>query len=185
MSKLPHDWERELRETARELLDRANNIRRKVDRYCSPAQNALGSVSYSLSHYDPTFLAWAEFEYAIRERRSDRGHSRWSQGPRWNIMLDLFIQECRGKRVTVTGACIASLAPPTTALRHIQILEEVKMVVRARHPDDARSSYLTLTDKGRTAMRQQMAALIAACPVRATDEEWSGEGWKSRNRATR
>lgn len=65
--------------------------------------------------------------------------------PAWDIMLDLFISECDGRRISVTSACIASCVPKATALRVIKQLEKTDMVIRQRDPDDARRSYVRLS----------------------------------------
>lgn len=40
-----------------------------------------------------------------------------------DMLLDLFVRSCRGKQTTIHGACMASFAPPTTALRHLKNME--------------------------------------------------------------
>jgi hypothetical protein len=65
--------------------------------------------------------------------------------PAWDILLDLFVQQSKGKRVSVTSACIASRAPPTTALRWITSLIENGMLVRTEDSGDRRRAYLELS----------------------------------------
>lgn len=72
--------------------------------------------------------------------------------PSWDMMLDLYLNERRGKEVTVSSLCIASRAPFTTALRWIAKLEGKELVCRLPVPNDRRSSRMRLTEKGRMAM---------------------------------
>jgi hypothetical protein len=66
--------------------------------------------------------------------------------PAWLILLDLFTHRATGKLISVSSACIASLVPPTTALRYIRRLVELGMVQRSSDTADRRKVYLQLTD---------------------------------------
>ncbi|MDE8651201.1 MarR family winged helix-turn-helix transcriptional regulator [Novosphingobium album (ex Liu et al. 2023)] len=74
----------------------------------------------------------------------------------WDILLDLYISESRGRRVSLKSAAIASAAPPTTAHRWLAILEERGLVVRCRDLADARRIYIRLTQ---TAVEKMTAIL--------------------------
>lgn len=74
-------------------------------------------------------------------------HADLFHDPSWDIMLDLFVQ--RGlKRITVSSACLAAQVPPTTALRHLKILQERGLVDRTDNPVDQRSHFVALSEKG-------------------------------------
>jgi len=64
--------------------------------------------------------------------------------PGWDMMLALYLASIRGEFLTVTNVCDASDAPPTTALRWLDRLLELKMVRRRKHPTDARMVYIEL-----------------------------------------
>lgn len=66
--------------------------------------------------------------------------------PSWNILLDLFEARARGVSVSVSGACVGSGVPATTALRYITALVESGWVIRHPHPWDNRVSLVTLSD---------------------------------------
>ena len=68
--------------------------------------------------------------------------------PAWDMLLDLFIAEADGKRLSVTAACIGSAVPTSTALRWLVILEERGLVRRENDPTDARRVFLNLTSEG-------------------------------------
>lgn len=71
------------------------------------------------------------------------------QDPAWDILLDLYAAHLEGRSVSVSSACIASMVPPTTALRWITVLEKRGLVLRANDDLDARRRHLFLTDKAR------------------------------------
>lgn len=68
--------------------------------------------------------------------------------PAWDLLLDLFIAEVEGKRLSVTAACIGAAVPTSTALRWIVILESRGLVRRENDPADARRVFLHLTEDG-------------------------------------
>lgn len=67
----------------------------------------------------------------------------------FNLLIDMYVNECRNRRVTVGDACLAARAPQTTALRAIQTLVEGGCVERSDDATDNRRKLLSLTAKGR------------------------------------
>lgn len=65
--------------------------------------------------------------------------------PAWNILLDLFVHQHKGRQVSVTSACIASQVPPTTALRWINLLVDEGLIERVGDPADRRRALLALS----------------------------------------
>ena len=82
--------------------------------------------------------------------------------PAWDILLDAAIMEGRGKRVSVTSACLAADVPSTTALRYLSALEERGMLVREVDPLDNRRRFVKLTAKGKRLLKDYMGALVDA-----------------------
>ncbi|WP_167737355.1 MarR family transcriptional regulator [Sphingomonas parva] len=80
--------------------------------------------------------------------------------PAWNMLLDLFISAGQGRELSVSAACIGSLASYSTAMRYVNLLVDVGLVERKPDASDRRRSYLSLTDSGRAAM-----AKLLACPA--------------------
>lgn len=75
----------------------------------------------------------------------------------WTILLDLFISEFRGRKVSVTSACQAADVPATTALRWLELLQAKGLVTRTPVPTDRRVRHLWLTDKARSALIELLA----------------------------
>ncbi|MEA3013251.1 MAG: hypothetical protein QOD42_1796 [Sphingomonadales bacterium] len=82
--------------------------------------------------------------------------------PAWDMLLDLFLQQCLGRRVCVSSLCIASCAPSSTALRWIRALEEADLVERSRDPTDGRRVFVRLTAGGHAKIAGYLAAMT--CP---------------------
>jgi len=81
------------------------------------------------------------------------------EDPQWMVLLDLFLAECRGVRVSVSSACSASGVPGATALRQINRLEERGMVERCPNPKDKRSTYLELTPRSREQVTRYLLSI--------------------------
>lgn len=77
--------------------------------------------------------------------------------PAWDLLLDLFINACEGKRVPVTSACIGAAVPTTTALRWLAILESRGLVEREADNSDARRVFVRLTGHGQNSMSAYFA----------------------------
>lgn len=72
--------------------------------------------------------------------------------PIWNMLLDLTLARAELRRVSITSLCIASGVPSTTALRYIGIMGEKGMTARTPDTMDARRTWISISDKGATAM---------------------------------
>ncbi|MDB5707345.1 MAG: Transcriptional regulator [Sphingomonas bacterium] len=77
--------------------------------------------------------------------------------PGWDLMLDLYIAQASGKRVSVTSAAIGSGKPMSTGLRWVKLLIERALVIREADPYDGRRSYLRLTSTAFEAMEDFLA----------------------------
>jgi len=80
----------------------------------------------------------------------------------FDILLELYDAEFRGRAESVSSLCIASGVPSTTALRWIGTLEEKGLLSRKRDPHDARRIFVTLTDTAREAMQQLFSTAESA-----------------------
>lgn len=79
--------------------------------------------------------------------------------PAWDMLLDAAIMEGKGKRVSVTSACLAAGVPGTTALRYLAALEERNLLAREADPLDSRRKHVRLTAKGKRLLRKYFGAL--------------------------
>jgi DNA-binding MarR family transcriptional regulator len=80
----------------------------------------------------------------------------------WDMMLDLYVHNCRSSPVSVSSACIGSGVPPTTALRHLSCLVDRGVVTREPHPDDARVFLISLTPSFVEQVEQYLTKILAA-----------------------
>lgn len=71
-----------------------------------------------------------------------------STGPPLDILLDLFVSESIGRKVSVSDAALAGKCPATTGLRWVATLEEAGLIKRADDLDDHRRAFLSLTPRG-------------------------------------
>lgn len=83
-----------------------------------------------------------------------------SADPAFTMLLALAADEDRGRPTTVSDLTHASGAPPTTALRHLDRLAARGLIARTGDEVDRRRTLVTLTDAGRTALREAMAVLF-------------------------
>ncbi|OQW41578.1 MAG: hypothetical protein A4S12_08345 [Proteobacteria bacterium SG_bin5] len=80
------------------------------------------------------------------------------EDPAWDMLLDLFAAELEGARVSVSSLCIAAAVAPTTALRWIQRLTALGLLLRTPDPADGRRAFITLSGQASAAMRRYWAA---------------------------
>jgi len=67
----------------------------------------------------------------------------------WNMLLDLYVSEAEGREISVSSACIAAMAPQTTALRKIVNLERQGLIERTPDKWDGRRIIMALSAQGR------------------------------------
>ena len=101
----------------------------------------------------------AEALHRDRRRRARHLPSRLLGEPAWDILLDLYAAACKGKPVSVSNACLAADAPPSTALRWLHHLAVEGLVERVPDASDARRHFVRLTEPGLA----QMTAYFSGC----------------------
>lgn len=117
---------------------------------------------------------YAERRYRSAMKRIDAFPGAPLTDPAWMMMLDLFIKQARGHRVSVSSACLASNGSSATALRYIQLLIKRGIMVRTEDMWDQRRSWLALTESARDRIGNLLLKEIepaSAVPVRAVDVE--------------
>lgn len=72
--------------------------------------------------------------------------------PAWDLLLEAYVAQLDQRKISVSGMCCAGGAPATTALRHLQKLEQQGWLVRRTDPYDGRRSWMELSAVGNAAM---------------------------------
>jgi hypothetical protein len=74
--------------------------------------------------------------------------------PVWDVMLDLFIREMNGFRVSLDHLSLEGDTPAAAVYRAVEILAERGLVERAQDRFDARVVWLSLSGKGKQGMTE-------------------------------
>lgn len=77
--------------------------------------------------------------------------------PAWDMLLDLFVMQACGRKVSVISSCIASGSPQTTALRYLNKLEDGGLISAMPDPFDRRRRLIELTPSGMDLVREALA----------------------------
>jgi len=77
--------------------------------------------------------------------------------PGWDLMLDLYVAQASGKRVSVTSAAIGSGKPMSTGLRWVKLLIEHGLIPRGAAPLGGRRAYPPLTETALDALEDFLA----------------------------
>ena len=117
-----------------------------------------GNASLDALGEDREVLVLAKAAHDDRQIRGTYFRSDLFGEPGWDILLDLFIQQRVGRRISVTAACIGSGAATTTALRYLNLLIEDGLIHREDDPNDGRRSWLKLTPEAVEAMTEYLKA---------------------------
>jgi hypothetical protein len=97
-------------------------------------------------------LLVANWIYSGRQDRPGVDDTRLFGEPAWDMILDLYIHQAKGRPTSITAACIGSHAPATTALRYIDLLCELGWVEKIPDDNDRRRSLLALTPSAKERM---------------------------------
>jgi DNA-binding MarR family transcriptional regulator len=118
---------------------------------CSPAE-LLERVSRLLGDASPEVrrrrVILTEFVSRIRRlrvRRNELFEVPLFRDPAWDMLLELFVASERGEGLTVTSLSHASGVPLTTALRHLQRMEEFGLIFREGDRKDNRLTVIRST----------------------------------------
>ena len=111
-------------------------------------------------HVDPDYLIrMAHAVLAARRLRARHFSEQLFREPAWDMLLDLFIQEAKGRRSSIKSVCVAACVPPTTALRWVVWLENAGLIVRNNDQRDGRRVFVSLSPAGHEAMRDYLREL--------------------------
>jgi DNA-binding MarR family transcriptional regulator len=79
--------------------------------------------------------------------------------PAWDILLDLYTAEAKGKHVQITSLAVAARVPHSTAIRWAGIMTRAGLLVRQKDPGDARRIHISLSLSARELMRDYFEKL--------------------------
>jgi DNA-binding MarR family transcriptional regulator len=111
-----------------------------------------------------TQVELAEKLLADRRRRAEIFNPAMFGEPAWELLLTLFVMDRQGSRLTIGRLAQVAGTKLTTALRWLDYLEDQMFVRRERHPTDARTAFIELTDKARDALDLYLSGTPAAIP---------------------
>jgi len=97
----------------------------------------------------------------------------------WEILLDLYVSERQGERISLTALGGSAGVPLTSALRRIQELERNGMISRIPDQTDKRRVAAHLTEKGREAVQAFIRSYANSCsddgsPMLLEERNWPG-----------
>ncbi|WP_313809027.1 MarR family winged helix-turn-helix transcriptional regulator [Sphingobium sp.] len=81
----------------------------------------------------------------LRRRRDRLLGSELFADPVWDMLLDLFVNTDTQRNISVSSLCIAAAVPPTTALRHMAVMERRGIIEKRKDPHDDRRVFIILT----------------------------------------
>lgn len=99
--------------------------------------------------------------YAMRRRRDELFGRHYFPDPRWDMLLFLYMARNERRRASITGACLASAVPSTTALRHIGLMRADGLLEREPAGFDGRLSWLELSPDAYAKVDSLMERLLA------------------------
>lgn len=107
-----------------------------------------------------TLAARAHEEFQTRRRRIKVfGQAMFGEAA-WDMLLALYVMDMSGPRHRVGDLMRLAGAPTTTANRWLGYLLTHGLVCREPHPTDARTGFVSLTDKGRTKMDEYLSGTL-------------------------
>jgi hypothetical protein len=80
--------------------------------------------------------------------------------PAWDMLLDLFRCELRGRRLSTSDLCLGAGVPGTTALRWISAMVQKGVLIREPDRFDGRRVFIKLAPDASAALRRYFAEII-------------------------
>ena len=77
-------------------------------------------------------------------RRQLLGSSELFGEPAWDMMLDLFVHEGEGRRMSMSSLCVSAAIPESSAMRLAQRLCDAGLLLRLSDPADGRRSFMKI-----------------------------------------
>jgi DNA-binding MarR family transcriptional regulator len=92
--------------------------------------------------------------YSARNKRRHFFDKDLFSEPVWDMLLVLHCAASKGEDTSISSIARAGDGPYSTGLRWLAVLQDRGLVQRTANPADGRSSFVALTDLGRTSMDQ-------------------------------
>jgi DNA-binding MarR family transcriptional regulator len=108
---------------------------------------------------DLTRARWCREVLKARRARARFFEASLFADPAWDMLLELYVAQLSQRRMSVTRLSEASGVPPTTALRWIDTLVRNDLAERRDDPLDGRRVYISLSDKGFSAVQAYLDSL--------------------------
>lgn len=133
---------------APELCDGLGVLTSRVEELAADLRMlARGDASQPLSNLQ--LVDEARKIYRFRRKIDEiYNHDGFSRSPAWDIMLDLFEANAKGRSISVSSAGIGAACPETTALRWLHALEHMGLINRSCDPCDKRRMLISMTQEG-------------------------------------
>ncbi|WP_177204134.1 winged helix DNA-binding protein [Sphingobium sp. AP50] len=109
---------------------------------------------------DPRYVALCLDLIANRQLVGTHIGFELSADPVWDMLLDLYIWEHRGRDIAISSLASAANVPPTTARASIRTMRDLGWVYRQRDPVDGRRIYIRLTKKAHAALEAIFEGVI-------------------------
>lgn len=114
-----------------------------------PGERASGGTEgRGLPRSDALAVAQMVRRVRLAARTGAEAHRDLFADPAWDMLLDLYVAQVAGRRVSVSDACIAAAVPQATALRWLNMLDQRGLVVRTADTTDRRRWWMTLSAEG-------------------------------------
>ena len=81
--------------------------------------------------------------------------------PAWELLLNLYVMDKDGPRLTIGRLIDSTKCAQTTALRWLLYLQDQELIVKQEHPGDARTAFVSLTNKARDALDHYLSQSLA------------------------
>lgn len=135
------------RRSANQRLKIAGDIGASLE----PGDPVLGETGTALANAETLVQRW-------RLRRKLFGAPALFGDPAWEMLVDLFIHECKGKELSISALCVAVGIPMTSALRLAHKLCHAGILRSVRDPIDGRRSIIKLEAATSLGMRAYFEA---------------------------
>jgi hypothetical protein len=162
----------ELRATGVHLFELIDGLKNNDLGVCR-TPSAVGSTK-SREYSDFALAHVARKIIANRRSRSEQLPAELFSEPAWDILLDLFIARMEQQQISISSACLASPVPTTTALRWLEVIQNLGLVERYPSPDDKRVTYVQLSSSGHSALRRYLSEVCEQAATAATSHVIEG-----------